>query len=96
VYMEIILTIISAILFFILSPSVFVRLPKKGKKYTVAGAHAIIFTIVLFFFNTLLVFHNIEGFREGYPTQTPTKTIAQTPTQTPTKTITQTPTQTPT
>jgi hypothetical protein len=42
-------TIYIAVLFFILTPSVLVRLPPKGNKYTVALVHAIIFAIIFHF-----------------------------------------------
>jgi len=42
-------TIYVAVLFFILTPSVLLRLPPKGNKYTVALVHAIVFAIVFHF-----------------------------------------------
>ena len=39
----------AAILFFILSPNVLLRLPKKGSTMVVAAVHAVIFGLVLFF-----------------------------------------------
>jgi hypothetical protein len=36
----------SAVLFFALTPGVLVSLPPKGKKYTVAAVHAVIFAVV--------------------------------------------------
>ena len=41
--------IYSAILFFVLSPGVLLRLPSNGSKMTVAGVHAIVFAAVLYF-----------------------------------------------
>jgi hypothetical protein len=41
-----ILTIYSAILFFVFTPNVFIKLPVKGSKYLVAFVHAIIFSII--------------------------------------------------
>jgi hypothetical protein len=38
-----------AALFFILTPSILVRLPPKGNKYTVALVHAIVFAIIFHF-----------------------------------------------
>jgi hypothetical protein len=38
-----------AILFFVLSPGVLLRLPKNGSKFTVAGVHALVFGVVAFF-----------------------------------------------
>jgi hypothetical protein len=42
-------TIYIAVLFFILTPSVLLRLPPKGNKYTVALVHAIVFAIIFHF-----------------------------------------------
>ena len=38
-----------AVLFFVLSPGVLLRLPKNGSKFTVAGVHALVFGAVAFF-----------------------------------------------
>lgn len=56
-----------AILFFILTPAVLLRIPKKGSKYTVAGVHAIVFAILLHFTGKFVwnVSMSMEGFREG-------------------------------
>jgi ABC-type uncharacterized transport system fused permease/ATPase subunit len=47
--MNLIVAIYSAILFFVLSPGVLLRLPSNGSKMTVAGVHACVFAIVLYF-----------------------------------------------
>jgi hypothetical protein len=39
----------SAILFFVLSPGVLLRLPSNGSKLTVAGVHAVVFGLLLYF-----------------------------------------------
>ena len=41
--------IYSAILFFILSPGVLLRLPPNGSKMTVAAVHALVFGVILYF-----------------------------------------------
>jgi len=38
-----------AILFFILTPSVLLRLPPNGGKYTVAAVHALVFALIVYF-----------------------------------------------
>lgn len=51
------------ILFFILTPSILLRLPPKGSKYTVAAVHALVFA-VLFYFTasyTMRFFQKVEG-----------------------------------
>jgi len=42
-------TIYIAVLFFILTPSVLLKLPPKGNKYTVALVHAIVFAVIFHF-----------------------------------------------
>jgi hypothetical protein len=56
-----------AILFFILTPAVLLRIPKKGGKYTVAGVHAIVFALLLHFTGKFVwnVSMSMEGFQEG-------------------------------
>jgi len=71
-------TIYSAILFFILTPNILVRLPPKSGKFVVAATHAIIFALV-FHFTSKIVWkatsNMFEGFREGVvsPTQPTTQ-----------------------
>ena len=47
--MNIIVALYSAVLFFLLSPNVILRLPSNGSKMTVAMVHAAIFGIILYF-----------------------------------------------
>lgn len=44
-----IVTIYAALLFFLLTPSVLVRLPPNGSKYTVAAFHGLVFALVFHF-----------------------------------------------
>jgi hypothetical protein len=44
--MSLLVVIFSALLFFVLTPGVIVRLPKNGGKFTVAGVHALIFALI--------------------------------------------------
>jgi len=63
-------TIYAALLFFILTPAVLVRLPPKGSKYTVAAFHALVFALI-FHFTAKLVWQvgkGLEGFSEGIVT----------------------------
>ena len=61
-------TIYSAILFFILTPNILVRLPPKSSKFVVAATHAVIFALV-FHFTCKIVWkatsNMFEGFSEG-------------------------------
>ena len=47
--MNFVVALYAAILFFILSPNVLLRLPKKGSVKVVAAVHAVVFGLVLFF-----------------------------------------------
>jgi len=42
-------TFYAAILFFVLTPAVLVRLPPKGGKFTVAAVHAVVFALIFHF-----------------------------------------------
>jgi len=43
------LTLYVALLFFVLTPGVLLRLPPNGGKLTVAAVHAVVFAVVLHF-----------------------------------------------
>ena len=47
--MDMFMAIYCAILFFVLSPGVLLRIPKNGSKFVVAGVHAVIFGVVAYF-----------------------------------------------
>uniref|UniRef100_A0A6C0L848 Uncharacterized protein n=1 Tax=viral metagenome TaxID=1070528 RepID=A0A6C0L848_9ZZZZ len=47
--MNLVVAIYSAILFFVLSPGVLLRLPSNGSKFMVAGVHSLVFAVVLYF-----------------------------------------------
>ena len=49
-----VVTFYAALLFFILSPSVFLRLPPKGGKFTVAAVHGIVFALIFHFTHKLV------------------------------------------
>lgn len=69
--MNLFLAIYAAILFFLLTPSILLRLPKKGGKYTVAAIHAVVFSIVLYFTGGIIM-KLLNGeylFREGFKTE---------------------------
>ena len=60
------LLIYTALLFFLLSPNVLLRLPSNGNKYVVAIVHSIVFVLIWHFTNkSVLRFMRIEGFAEG-------------------------------
>ena len=47
--MNFVVALYAAVLFFILSPNVLLRLPKKGSTKVVAAVHAVVFGLLLFF-----------------------------------------------
>ena len=47
--MGLVVSIYAAILFFLLTPAILVRLPPGGSKWTVAAVHAIVFAILFHF-----------------------------------------------
>jgi len=47
--MSVIVSVYAAILFFILTPAILLRLPPNGNKYTVAAVHALVFGIIFYF-----------------------------------------------
>lgn len=47
--MNLVVAIFAALLFFVLSPGVLLRLPSNGSKMTVAAVHAVVFGILLYF-----------------------------------------------
>jgi lipopolysaccharide export LptBFGC system permease protein LptF len=63
--------VFAAILFFLLTPGVLLRLPKNGGKLTVALVHAVVFAVVFYFGSKLLKkFLHIEGFTEDVDKKT--------------------------
>jgi Na+/melibiose symporter-like transporter len=69
--MNILAIIYSAILFFVLTPAVAVRLPPNGSKFLVAAVHAAIFAII-FHFTYKTVWRLTEGLVTSKPSSTPT------------------------
>jgi hypothetical protein len=45
---NILFSLFSAFLFFIISPGILLRLPKTGNKYTVGAVHAVVFAVILY------------------------------------------------
>jgi hypothetical protein len=62
-----IITIYSALLFFVLSPGVLLRLPAKSGKFVVAATHAVVFALVWHFTSKIVwrMSSGREGFAEG-------------------------------
>jgi hypothetical protein len=65
--MNVTVAIYAAILFFVLSPNVLLRLPANGSKLMVAGVHAIVFAVVLYFTQKWVwkMSVGLEGMQEG-------------------------------
>jgi hypothetical protein len=73
--MSLIVSIYAAVLFFLLTPAILLRLPPSGSKYTVAAVHAIVFAL-LFHFTHKLVWRlgaRLEGYEGGAATTSPKK-----------------------
>jgi hypothetical protein len=58
-----IITIYVALLFFVLTPGVFVRLPPKAGLMTVAAVHALVFALIWHFTNKFVA--KLSAGREG-------------------------------
>jgi hypothetical protein len=76
-----VVTIYSAILFFVLTPNILVRLPRKSGKFVVAATHALIFALVFHFTSKMIwmISMGSEGFREGVTSATTPKPTTPTP-----------------
>ena len=73
--MGLVVSIYAAILFFLLTPAILLRLPPGGSKWTVAAVHAIVFAI-LFHFTHKIVWRlgaRFEGMESDGPTVNPKK-----------------------
>jgi len=57
-------SIFVSILFFILTPSLFIRIPKKNSKYIVAGVHAVIFGFI--YAIAIKLTPSLEGFDDKW------------------------------
>jgi len=44
--MSLLVILYSAVLFFILSPGILLRIPTNGDKFTVAGVHSVVFALL--------------------------------------------------
>jgi hypothetical protein len=66
--MNILVAVYCALLFYVLSPGVFLRLPQNGSKIMVTAVHAAIFGIILYFTQRIVgrMSISLEGMEEGY------------------------------
>ena len=83
--MNIVVTVYTAILFFLLSPGVLLRLPPKGSKMMVAAVHALVFALILGFTGKMVwkLSMRFEGMEGGpAPKKDTTATAAMPPTAT--------------
>ena len=74
--MNFVLAVYAAVLFFVLSPNVLLRLPPKGSTIVVAAVHAVVFGLVLlltgkFVWQMSMTMMPVkkEGFHEGITTK---------------------------
>lgn len=65
--MSVIVSIYTAILFFLLTPAILLRLPPNGNKWTVAIVHALVFGLIFHFTHKIVwrLGARLEGF-DGY------------------------------
>ena len=47
--MSLLVSLYAAVLFFLLTPAILVRLPPSGSKFTVAAVHALVFALIFHF-----------------------------------------------
>jgi len=64
--MNYVVSIYTALLFFLLTPAILLRLPPNGSKYTVALVHAIVFALI-FHFTHKLVWQFSRTLEGDYP-----------------------------
>lgn len=64
--MSLVCSLYVAILFFVLTPGILLRIPKGGSKYMVAGVHALVFAVVLYLTHRFVwrLSASLEGFSE--------------------------------
>jgi hypothetical protein len=70
--MKIINSLFAGLLFFLLTPNVLLRLPKNGSKITVAILHAIVFSVILYFYQVFIDYllnNQKQGFTDDKCTQ---------------------------
>ena len=66
--MSLLCSLYVAVLFFLLTPGILLRIPKGGSKYVVAGLHALIFGVILFL--TRRFVWRLSASLEGFDSQT--------------------------
>ena len=88
--MSLIVSLYAAVLFFILTPSILLRIPKSGSKWVVAAVHALVFGVIFYFTNKLVwrLGARFEGFEPdsteaGAPFAPAAATPSQAPSQSP-------------
>ena len=57
-------SVLSAVLFFVCSPTISERIPKNGNKYLVTFVHSIVFAVLFYFFMQQLFFREGMGIGE--------------------------------
>lgn len=72
--MSLIVSIYTAILFFILTPAIIVRLPPGANKWTVAAVHSIVFAIIFHFTHKIVwrMGARLEGMATASPSPSAT------------------------
>jgi hypothetical protein len=70
-----IVTLYSALLFFLLTPAILVRIPPKGGKYTVALVHALVFALIWHFTHKFIWKLSVTGFTQGMAVMSPAAAV---------------------
>ena len=52
--MSLLVSLYAAVLFFLLTPAILLRLPPNGSKFVVAGVHALVFALIFHFTHKLV------------------------------------------
>jgi hypothetical protein len=82
--MSLLVSLYAAILFFVLTPGILISLPKGGKKFQVAGLHALVFAVIFHFTHKLVWRFGVS--LEGMTPTTKSTTTASPTTASPTNT----------
>ena len=73
--MSLLVSLYAAVLFFLLTPAILLRLPNNGNKFTVAGVHALVFALIFHFTHKLVwrLGARLEGMEDKNETMTEKK-----------------------
>ena len=73
------MSLFTAVLFYVLTPGIFLSLPKGGSKQTVAMVHALVFAVVFGLTHKAVWHYFYEGFATATPRNNPNGPAAPLP-----------------